>query len=227
MSLFVPEMASRGKALELRVQNQKKLAENSAFDDELRKRWMVSTQSVITTEKEYQSLQAEQQQFQPTAPYDGRILISDPDLQIGQWVSKKEPLAILVKKETRWRVETWLDEEDVARIHIGHRAKFYTDSASMPLLTLKVVAIDKDTSRALMHKELSSALGGHILTREKNGQMVPEHAIYRISFDVSELPEIYQNHSWRGQLVIHADWASPAAKYLRQMLVVLIREIGF
>ncbi len=227
MTLFVPEMASRGRTLELRLQNQKTLAENSAFDDELRKRWMVAEQSAITTEKEYQSLQAEQQQFQPTAPYEGRILMADPDLHIGQWVSKKEPLAMLVKIGTPWRVETWLDEEDVARIHVGQSAQFYTDNASTPVFKLKVAAIDQDAARTLVHRELSSALGGHILTRDKNGQMVPERAIYRVSLEVSELPALYQNLSWRGQLVIHADWASPVAKYLRQVLVVLIREIGF
>ena len=104
MTLFVPEMASRGRAIELRLESQRKLAESSAFDDELRKRWMVAEQSVITTEKEFKSLQAEQQQFRPVAPYEGELLITDPDLRTGQWVGKKEPLALLVKHGTPWRI---------------------------------------------------------------------------------------------------------------------------
>lgn len=227
MSLFVPEMASRGRALELKLESQRKLAESSAFDNELRKRWLVSEQSVITTEKEFQSLQAEQQQFKPIAPYDGQLLIADPDLRSGQWVSKKEALALLVKKETPWRVETWLDEDDIARVHVGQSASFYTENVSTPMLKLKVVAVDKDAARTLARRELASALGGHILTREKNGQLVPERAIYRVAFEVEKLPVDYQQLSWRGQLVIHADWASPAGKYLRQLLVVFIREFGF
>jgi putative peptide zinc metalloprotease protein len=142
-------------------------------------------------------------------------------------VSKKEPLALLVKKGSAWRVETWLDEDDVARVHVGQTAAFHTDNATTPLLTLKLSAIDQDAARTLPRRELASVLGGHVLTREKNGQLVPERAIYRVSFDVDELPEAYQQQTWRGQLVIHADWASPAAKYLRQVLVVLIRELGF
>jgi putative peptide zinc metalloprotease protein len=227
MSLFVPEMASRGRTLELKLDSQRKLAESSAFDDELRKRWMVAEQSVITTEKEFQSLQAEQQQFKPTAPYEGQLLIADPDLRSGQWVSKKEPLALLVKQGTPWRVETWLDEDEIARVHVGQSASFYTENVSTPMLKLKLVAVDKDAARTLARRELASALGGHILTREKNGQLVPERAIYRVAFEVEELPLVYQQLSWRGQLVIHSDWASPAGKYLRQLLVVLIRELGF
>lgn len=227
MSLFVPEMVSRSRTLELRLQSQRKLAESSSFDDELRKRWMVAEQSANTTEKEFQSVQAEQQQFKPTAPFEGQLLIADPDLRVGQWVSKKEPLALLVKKGSAWRVETWLDEDDVARVHVGQTAAFHTDNATTPLLTLKLSAIDQDAARTLPRRELASVLGGHVLTREKNGQLVPERAVYRVSFDVDELPEAYQQQSWRGQLVIHADWASLAAKYLRQVLVVLIRELGF
>ena len=188
---------------------------------------MVSEQSAVTTEKEFQSVQAEQKKFQPTAPYDGRLFMSDPDLSVGQWVSKKEPLALLVKQGTPWRVETWLEEEDVARIRIGQSAKFYTDSVSEPLLTVKLVAIDSDAGRTLARRELASAIGGHILTREKNGQLVPERAIYRVSFEVNELPSSYEELAWRGQLVIHADWSSPATKYFRQILTVLIRELGF
>ena len=227
MTLLVPEMASRGRALELKLNSQRNLAESSAFDDELRKRWRVAEQSVITTEKEFQSLQAEQQQFKPTAPYDGQLLIADPDLRSGQWVGKKDALALLVKKETPWRVETWLDEEDIARVHVGQSASFYTENVSTPMLNLKLVAVDRDAAKTLARRELASALGGHILTREKNGQWIPERAIYRVAFEVESLPIDYQQLAWRGQLVIHADWASPAGKYLRQVLVVLIREIGF
>jgi hypothetical protein len=33
--------------------------------------------------------------------------------------------------------------------------------------------------------------------------------------------------AWRGQLNIHADWQSPASRYVRQVIAVLVREIGF
>jgi len=146
---------------------------------------------------------------------------------VGQWVGKKEPLAVLVRQGSAWRVETWLDEDDVARVQVGQTAKFFADSATGPLLTLTLSAIDRDVARVLPRKELASALGGHVVTREKNGQLVPERAVYRVAFDVQQMPESMQSLAWRGHINIHADWASPAGRYVRQVLAVLVREAGF
>lgn len=227
VQLYVPDLASREKALQVRMTQQRMQAATSAFDDEMRKRWKVAEQTLHTTEAELQGVQAEQSQFTPLAPYEGRFLLADPDLAVGQWVSKKEPLAVLVRQGTAWRVETWLDEDDVARVQVGQTAVFVADSATGPLLTLKLSAIDRDAARVLPRKELASALGGHVLTREKNGQLVPERAVYRVAFDVQDMPGSMQSLAWRGQINIHADWQSPASRYVRQALAVLVREVGF
>lgn len=227
LELHVPDLASREKALQVRMDQQRLLAATAAFDEDMRKRWMVADQTLQTTETELQSVQAEQTQFMPVAPYAGQFLQADPDLAVGQWVSRKEPLAVLVRQGTAWRVETWLDEGDVARVQVGQTARFVADSATGPLLSLKVSAIDRDASRVLPRKELASTLGGHVLTREKGGQLVPERAIYRVAFDVQDMPENMQSLAWRGLINIHADWSSPASRYVRQAIAVLVREIGF
>jgi hypothetical protein len=41
------------------------------------------------------------------------------------------------------------------------------------------------------------------------------------------MPEEMEDLSWRGKLTIYADWASPMARYLRQIMSVLVRETGF
>ena len=187
----------------------------------------MAEQSRVTTEAELQGVQAEQNQFAPTAPYDGHLLLADPDLAVGQWVGKKEQLAVLVRQGSAWRVETWLDEDDVARVHVGQSARFFTDGMTSSVLALTVSAIDRDAARVLPRKELASAVGGHVLTREKNGQLVPERAVYRVAFDVQDMPAGLTQLAWRGQLNIHADWQSPASRYVRQVIAVLVREIGF
>jgi putative peptide zinc metalloprotease protein len=172
-------------------------------------------------------VQAERSQFEPQAPYAGRFFMADPDLAVGQWVGKKESLGVLVKQGTAWRVETWLDEDDVSRVHIGQDASFWTDSTAGAMLKLQVTAIDQDAARVLPRRELASALGGHVITREKNGQLVPERAVYRVTLEVQNMPAEMQDQSWRGRVTIHAAWSSPAGRYLRQVLAVLVREIGF
>lgn len=72
----------------------------------------------------------------------------------GQWVGKKEQLALIVSKTSQWRVETWIDGEDVERLEIGQSASFQTDSATGSTLHLSVAAIDKDASRLLPQKRV-------------------------------------------------------------------------
>ena len=187
----------------------------------------MAEQTLATTQAEWKGTQAERSQFQPRAPYAGHFFMSDPDLAAGQWVSKKEQLGVLVKQGTTWRVETWLEEDDAGRVQVGQRASFWVDSATGKMLQLKVAAIDQDAARTLPRRELASVLGGHVITREKNGVLMPERAVYRVTLELQNMPEDMQDLSWRGNLMIHADLASPIARYLRQIMVVLVRETGF
>ncbi len=227
LALHVPELASREQALTVRLAQQRWQAEAAGFDEDMRKRWKVAEQTLVTSVAEWQGLVAERSQFEPLAPYVGHFYRADPDLSPGQWVGKKEALGVLVRQNTIWRVETWLDEDDVARLKVGQHAAFWPDSATGHMLQLRVAAIDRDAARQLPRRELASVLGGHIVTREKNGQLVPERAIYRVALDVQDMPKDMQEVSWRGRVTVHADWSSPAARYLRQALTVLVREAGF
>lgn len=227
LALHLPEIVGREQSLAVRIEQQRWQAGASGFDEEMRKRWKVNEQTLVTTQTEWQGLQAERSQFQPVAPYAGRFYRTDPDLNVGQWVGKKESLGVLVRHGTAWRVETWLDEDEVARLRVGQDASFWADSATGRMMRLKVSAIDQDAARILPRRELASVLGGHVVTREKNGQLVPERAVYRITLDVLDMPQDMQDLSWRGGLTIHADWSSPAARYVRQVLTVLVREAGF
>lgn len=227
IELYVPELKNRQKALQLRLEQQRFLASTALFDDAMRRNWQVAEQSLNVTEAELAGVRAEQKQFVPVAPFDGQFLIAHPDMKVGQWVSKKEQLALIVSKTTQWQVETWIDEEDVARLAIGQSATFLSDSATSGMLRLSLATIDKDASRVLPRKELSSALGGHILTREKNGQLTPERSVYRVIFNVEQIPDDMMFQSWRGQVVVHANWQIPIQKYIRHAASVFFREAGF
>ena len=227
LSLYVPELSSREKALQIKIDQQRILASTSAFNEDMRKRWMVAEQTLVTSETELLGLQSESLQYRPLAPYDGRFQLADPELEVGQWVSKKEPLAVLIRANSPWRVETWLDEDDISRIRIGHSARFVSDSADGAMLSLRVIAIDQDAALFLLRPELSSVLGGHVLTREKNGQMVPERSVYRVFMEVDNITPEMQQRELRGHVTVDASWQSPLTKYLRQIVVVIVREFGF
>jgi putative peptide zinc metalloprotease protein len=227
VTLQVPELAGREQVLSVRLGHQRQQAAIAGFDDEMRKRWRVAEQTLATTQAEWKGAQAERSQFQPRAPYVGRFFLADPDLAAGQWVSKKEQLGVLVREGSAWCVETWLEEDDVGRVQVGQLASFWVDSMTGQMLQLKVLSIDQDAARNLPLRELASQQGGHVVTREKNGMLVPERAVYRVMLEPQQLSKDMLDFSSRGKLVIHADWGIPIARYMRHIMSVLVRETGF
>ena len=225
--LYAPDLAIRGASLQTRLQTQQWQSDNSAFDAEWRKRMLVNRGAVDTMRAEMAGIRAELLQFAPVAPFAGHLRDLHPDLHPGQWVAGKEKLAVLVREGSAWLVETWLDEESVRRIAVGDAAVFIKDSGQGPLLRLKVASIDRDASRQLPRKELSAAAGGHVATRTKGNQLVPERAAYRVSFSTEALPPEMASTQWRGQVLIEAQAEPPAWRYLRSAAAVMVRELGF
>ncbi|WP_374523482.1 HlyD family efflux transporter periplasmic adaptor subunit [Hydrogenophaga sp.] len=227
--LASPALGARVRAALARVERLRRQAGTAAFAEESRQQWLSMHESLVTAESELDALHAETRRLTPVAPWPGVVLDLDPDLQPGQWVARDERLAILVQENSSWMVETWLDEDDVARIQVGAKARFHRDSGIGGTVALKVSAIDKDTSRVLARPELAAVNGGHVLVRHSNQQLVPERAIYRVQLEVIGAPADVgdASQSWRGRVAIEANSQAMAARYVRQLLMVLVRELGF
>lgn len=230
ITLHGPDLQMRRQALLAKVERLRWQAASSAFEAESRTHLLVNAVALSTAQSELVSLDTELLNYAPLAPFAGQLRDMDPDLQPGQWLSRKEKIALLVRTDGRWLAETWLDEDAVQRVAAGDTALFITDGAQSAGLRLKVLAVDRDAARVLPRPELAAQLGGHILARDKAGQFVPEHAIYHVTLapeGANPLPAELRQQSWRGKLTIHARWESPAWPYLRQALAVLVREFGF
>jgi putative peptide zinc metalloprotease protein len=228
--LYVPDLLMRRQALLAKVERLRWQAAASGVNAQMRSQLLANEDYLVTAQAELSSLDTELLQYEPQAPFAGHLRYADPDLQTGQWISRKEKIALLIKEGTPWQVETWLDEEAVQRISPGDAALFITDGAQGPVLKLKVLSVDRDASRVLLRPELAAHLGGHVLTREKASQLIPERAIYRVMLEMdpaSGVPEALTDQSWRGKLTIHGSWEAPAQRYFRQALAVLLREFGF
>lgn len=228
--LHVPDLEMRRQAQLAKVERLHWQAAASGFDAESRRQLLVNEVLLTTAQSELASLDTELLDYTPRAPFAGQLRDIDPDLQVGQWLSRKEKIALLVRDDGRWLAETWFDEDSVQRVTAGDTALFISDSAQGPAVHLRVLAVDRDSARVLPRAELAAHLGGHILTRDKADQLVPERAIFHVTLaldpstqDLSDL----SSQSWRGNLTIHARWEAPAWPYLRQALAVLVREVGF
>lgn len=228
LQLYVPDLQMRRQALQARVEQMRWQAASSSFDAEARNRLLVNENALSTAQAELASLQTEMQHYSPQAPFAGHLRDIDPDLQTGQWLARKEKIATLVRDDTRWEVETWLEEDVVQGVSAGDTALFVSDGPQHQSLRLTVAAVDKDASRTLPRPELAAHLGGHVLTRDKAGQLVPERAIYRVTLQPRNMTiSDWHRISWRGKVTIHSDWTPPAARYAKQALAVLVREMSF
>lgn len=230
LRLHAHDLQMRRATMLARVDSLRWQAAASGFSEEARNRLLVNEETLTTAQTELASVETELLHYAPRAPFTGQLRDLDPDLEVGQWIARKEKLGLLVREDGRWLVETWLDETAVQRVKPGDVALFITDGGQSTALQLKVATVDSDATRVLPRPELAAQLGGHLLTREKNGQLVPERAIYRVTLLVesnSPALAVVGGLSWRGKLTIHSNWEAPAWPYLRQAVAVLVREIGF
>ncbi|MEY2617762.1 MAG: hypothetical protein RL522_764 [Pseudomonadota bacterium] len=225
LRLTSPQLESRLQVAAARTELLGWQVNTAALLADTRARWQVTQEELATSQVEQVGLQAQREQLTPAAPFDATLRDLDPDLRPGQWLAARERIATLVG-DGPMVVEAYLDENAVKRVRPGDPALFITDGLEGPALRLTVQQVDADASRQLAHGMLAAPAGGDVLTRERQGQRVPEHAVYRVVLRVDSAPEDLSGRAWRGRVVIRAAGEPLAGRYLRQALTVLVREAG-
>lgn len=225
LELASPELQLRYRRAQARLERLRWQAANAGVESEQRGQMLALQQAQVTAAAEMAGVETDIALYAPKAPFAGVLYLS-PELKPGVWVSERERLGTLVKPG-RWQVESYLDEDAVRRVKVGDTARFFPEGREGAPLTLRLMAIEQDAARVLLHGELASQFGGSLLTREKHGQLVPEHAVYRVTLEVDGDPGVLAQHSWRGHVVIHGSWVAPGVVYLRAAMALLWRELGF
>ena len=225
VSLAAPELSLRREAAAAKVERLRWLAASAGFGSDSRARLQTVQEELATAQAELAGLDQDLSRYQPHAPFAGHLHDIDPDLQAGQWIASGERIALLVGDQG-YEVETFLDEEAVKQIAVGDTAGFVSDGGEGGRLQLEVRHIDADATRVLPNGMLSAQAGGHVLVRQRRDQLIPEQGLYRVSLAVKTAPDVLADQSWRGTVVIQGRWESPASRYLRSALSVLLREAG-
>ena len=220
------EMQKRWQTANAKIEASSWQADVAGVDSEQKHNLLVLQEVRASAEAELASVQADLELYAPKAPFAGRIVDVDPDLRLGTWVSRNEKLGALVKDD-RWIVETYLDEDAVRRVKEGNQARFISDGREGGFLPLVVTAVDRDATRALPDGQLATQFGGSVLTREKNGQHIPERATYRVVLEVTDKVGALRGMSWRGHVAINGAWEAPGARFVRAAANVIMREAGF
>lgn len=227
VKLASPDLQLRWERANGRQAKLREQAGAAGLSASLQQNVPVLQQELAAVEAEIANVQADAARYSPVAPFAGRLHELDPELKPGTWVRKQEPLLTLVKPGA-WIVETYLDEEEVRRVSAGDGGRFFADGREGPALPLRVSAVDQDATRVLPQGMLAVKHGGSVITRDgKDGTLVPERSVYRVTLAVEGDPGPLSGHDWRGQVVIRGAWEAPGMRYVRAALALLWREAGF
>lgn len=222
--LASPELASQQSAVGARAQALGWQVAGAGFDAQWRNRQLVLQQELAVAQAQREGLVREQARLIPLAPFAGRLLDLRPDLAPGQWVAPNQRLGVLVDPST-WQVDTYLGEQEIERIAAGAGGRFFPETPGKPVRTVHVLRVDQDATRVLPDPMLAAAHGGEILARERNGQLYPDRALYRVTLAVDNADGL--SHAERGHVVIDAAPRTLFGEFLKNAAGVLIRESGF
>jgi putative peptide zinc metalloprotease protein len=156
------------------------------------------------------------------APFDGVITDVPVTLREGEWMPRREALGMLIDPSTQ-RVEAFLNESDLPRVHAGARAMFYPENGDAPV-ALKVESVSAASVRALDVPELASVYGGGVAVRKDNdSRLVPETAVYRALL-VPQNAGAWSARRLRGSVSIEADRSTLFAQIYRRAVALVISE---
>ncbi len=225
MKLSAEDAEYRQRIANARVSRLAWQAEVSGLDESLRARQPITVEELEAARAELAGATDELQRYTVIAPFPGVLADLAPDLRVGESVGRQQQLGVFIDPSA-WEVETYLTDAEVERVALGNGGRFLPETPGLPALALKVVRIDRDATRALPDAMLAVGHGGEVLVRERNNQLVPERAVYRVVLAVEEAAPA-QAHVLRGSVVIYGRPKSLAGDFLRSGAALAIREAGW
>jgi len=178
---------------------------------------------------EAQLYEKERSRLKLTSPFAGILVDLDPQLAPGVWINPNQTLAYIIDP-SRWVVDAYVTESDVARVRPGNLARVQADSHSTRFLTGRVSEVDGARTMALPHSMLDAQYGGPILTlpatnTERRIEHVPRDAIFRVRILLDQPPPVSRMSV--AKVIIKGEAHAWLPSVFERIASVLLRESGF
>lgn len=159
------------------------------------------------------------------APIAGEVVELMPSLNVGRWLSSKQPAAV-VRSPSSVIVSGMIEAGDVWRVQPNASARFVPDDLGLKTLAASVTAIALSNSGVTDKLELSGSFGGRIPdTLDSRRQPVPISAQYTLRAKVEgPIDPRLLAKTVPGLLLVDGLPESFLARTWRQALKVLVRE---
>ncbi len=226
VQLDSPDLHYQLAAVERQLRMARWQYQSAGLDREMQRQQQVTEALVERLLAQRREISDALSRFAPRADHPGLYFTSHPDLQPGAWVAASEVLGELVDSE-RWKVVTYLTEDQLGRLRRGHRGRFYSEVPGQTVIALRVSSINHDASRLLPEGILASTAGGAIPVRQTEQGLVPEHALYRVQLEPVGDYSPGQVRVLRGHVVMFAEPRSYFDRVFRSVAALFYREAGF
>ena len=219
MALQLDAAKERASLLETRI-------DRSGADAQDRASLIVLTNELEEVRERIKGLDRLSKQMIIRAPFDGQIVDMDKELHEGLWINSKTALAV-VQADNGVRIKGYVAETSLFRFTTGAQAVFIPDNRELPMVFAKVQNISVASTEKLDEPYLALRFGGSIVTEDGNQQeLKPKHANYAVAFVPSDEGMQRPRIAVRGVSVIVGQPESFYVRAKRQVLKVLVRELG-
>ena len=169
---------------------------------------------------------AETQRLTLTAPFDGRLVDLDPQLQPGTWVHPRQAIGQLIGQGP-WLAEAFVTQDALSRLRPGSSARYYPHHRPGTVWSATVLDIEQTRLAQLPHPMLAAAHGGPLPTLGTTSHadsLPPRDSLYRVRLALKGPPPAQVG--W-GRVALEAEPRSWLLEQLKPVAIVLIRELSF
>ncbi|BBN52041.1 hypothetical protein TRE132_01660 [Pseudomonas chlororaphis subsp. aurantiaca] len=225
VELESPDLASRQAIARREIEIQQLQMRRRAGRSETAADAGIVEQQLAEAVAEYRGLSAQRERLSLRAPEAGQLRDLLPQLQVGRWVSPKDPLARVVEPGARLR--GFLAEADLWRVAPGATGRFIADDPMHPALEVQLTEVDTNGVAYIDQEALTSDHHGPIaVRRDENHRAEPVQAQYGARLKVLDA-SVTPSQPLRGVVVLQGRGESLLGTVWRRMAALGVRESGF
>ncbi|AZD13119.1 biotin/lipoyl-binding protein [Pseudomonas chlororaphis] len=225
VELESPDLASRQAIARREIEIQQLQMRRRAGRSETAADAGIVEQQLAEAVAEYRGLSAQRERLLLRAPEAGQMRDLLPQLQVGRWVSLKEPLARVVEPGARLR--GFLAEADLWRVAPGATGRFIADDPMHPALEVQLTEVDTNGVAYIDQEALTSDHHGPIaVRRDESRRAEPVQAQYGARLKVLDA-SVTPRQPLRGVVVLQGRGESLLGTAWRRLAALGVRESGF
>ncbi|QLL13666.1 efflux RND transporter periplasmic adaptor subunit [Pseudomonas chlororaphis] len=225
VELESPDLASRQAIARREIEIQQLQMRRRAGRSETAADAGIVEQQLAEAVAEYRGLSAQRERLLLRAPEAGQLRDLLPQLQVGRWVSSKDPLARVVEPGARLR--GFLAEAELWRVAPGATGRFIADDPMHPALEVQLTEVDTNGVAYIDQEALTSDHHGPIaVRRDENRRAEPVQAQYGARLKVLDT-SVTPSQPLRGVVVLQGRGESLLGTAWRRLAALGVRESGF